>query len=91
MNPEARTGNAAGTIGFVFAATGDKYVTLARRAARTLKQVMPDVPVDLFTDLPVSDPTLSQIHSLETATHRPKIRRCAAAASAAPSAWTPTS
>jgi len=40
--------------GFVFAATGEKYNILAHRAAHSLRRVMPDVAVDLFSDQPMA-------------------------------------
>lgn len=62
------------TCGVAFAATGEQYNTLARRAARRLHEVMPNVEIDLFTDAMVDDPVFAQIHLLEKkSTHRPKI------------------
>lgn len=59
--------------GVVFATTGECYTILARRAARTLRAVMPDIPVDLFTDQTIDDPVFSQIHRLEDNWFRPKM------------------
>lgn len=59
--------------GFIFAATGEKYVNLARRAARSLRQVMPDAQVDLFTDADLDDPAFDQIHKLSDSHFRPKM------------------
>lgn len=59
--------------GFVFATTGPLYTTLARRAARTLRAVMPDAQIDLFTDQTLADPVFSQIHPLDHAWFRPKM------------------
>lgn len=59
--------------GFIFAATGDEHVVLARRAARTLRGVMPDAQIDLFTDAPLDDPVFDQIHRLKKPSERPKI------------------
>lgn len=60
--------------GFVYAATGADYVTLARRSARSLRQVIGDsLPIDLFTDSPVTDPVFDRVHSLSTVSRRPKV------------------
>lgn len=63
--------------GYIYAATGKKYVTLARRAARALRQVHPDAQIDLFTDEPLTDSVFDQIHILDRATTRPKIEALA--------------
>ena len=62
-----------GSRGVVFSATGDHYTTLARRAARTLRQAMPRAAIDLFTDQDVDDPVFDQIHQLAESWFRPKI------------------
>lgn len=59
--------------GIVFGATGDFYIRLARRAARNVRQVMPDIPIDLFADRPVDDPVFSAVHRLGTVNPRPKM------------------
>ncbi|WP_424940778.1 putative nucleotide-diphospho-sugar transferase [Aliiroseovarius sp. S253] len=59
--------------GFIFAATGAKYVNLARRAVRSLRQVMPDAQVDLFTDAELVDPAFDRIHKLSDSYFRPKM------------------
>lgn len=61
------------TRGFVFAATGEKYVTLARRAAHTLRLATPDAQIDIFTDQDVSDTVFNQVHQLEISSRRPKL------------------
>ena len=61
------------SCGFVFATTGEAYTILARRAARTLRQVMPDAQVDLFTDQLLDDPVFNQIHPLGDDFFRPKM------------------
>ncbi len=61
------------TRGFVFAATGEVYATLARRAARSLRQVDPNAEIDLFTNMGFEDPVFSKIHRLDDDYHRPKI------------------
>lgn len=62
-----------GSRGFVFAATGEKYVLLARRAARNLRLVHPDAKIDLFSNLDIIDPVFDQIHRLENDWFRPKM------------------
>ena len=59
--------------GFVYAATGEAYTILARRAARSLRQVMPQTRVDLFTDQPVDDPVFDAIHPVDKVSRRPKM------------------
>lgn len=59
--------------GFIFAATSEKYVNLARRAARSLRLVMPDAQVDLFTDADLVDPVFNRIHKLSDSYSRPKM------------------
>lgn len=61
------------STGYIFAATGQLHITLARRAARTLRAVSPDAAVDLFTDDAPDDPVFDQVHSLNRSSHRPKI------------------
>lgn len=58
--------------GYVYATTGAGYTTLARRAARTLRQVSPDACIDLFTDQDIADPVFDRIHRLNHVTHYPK-------------------
>lgn len=59
--------------GVVFAATGRVYRDLARRAARNVRQVMPGLPIDLFTDAPLEDPVFAAVHMLDGAGPRPKM------------------
>lgn len=61
------------TRGIVFATTGKLYTDLARRAARTIRIVMPDVLIDLFTDQKIDDPVFDKVHRLSGTGHRPKI------------------
>lgn len=63
--------------GFIFAATGEKYVGLARRAAQNLRQIMPQAQIDLFTDQPVEDPTFDCIHPVTAKFFRPKMEAIA--------------
>lgn len=50
--------------GFVLAATGATYRRLACKAAASLRAHHPDLPIDLFTDAPLSDGPFSQVHLL---------------------------
>lgn len=59
--------------GFIYAATGELYVTLARRSARALRLVYPDAEIDLFTDTPLDDPVFNRIFRLDHVSRRPKI------------------
>ncbi len=59
--------------GFVFATTGPEYTALAQRAALSVKQYCPDIPIDLFTDQALTDTTFSRIHKLESSWFRPKM------------------
>lgn len=59
--------------GFVFATCGDTYDILARRAARTLRRVMPQAQIDWYTDAPVDDPVFDQVHRVRHAWFRPKM------------------
>lgn len=59
--------------GFVLAATGEAYRKLARRAARTVRSVMPGIAIDLFTDSPLDDPVFDRVHLLEAGGPRPKM------------------
>lgn len=68
---------AAPRDGYVYATTGEGYTTLARRSARTLKQVCPSACIDLFTDQDVDDPIFDRIHPLNDSTHYPKIEALA--------------
>lgn len=62
-----------GAQGYVYATTGQDYTTLARRAARTLRDAIPDAQIDLFTDQDIDDPIFDQIHRLEIDWKFPKI------------------
>ncbi|WP_170133848.1 putative nucleotide-diphospho-sugar transferase [Palleronia aestuarii] len=48
-------------------------MVLARRAARTLRQVMPGTPIDLFADRAFEDTTFDTVHRLEGRGRRPKM------------------
>lgn len=66
-------GLARPATGFVYATTGADYTTLARRAARSLRLVMPDARVDLFTDQNIDDPVFDRIHRLSDSWFRPRM------------------
>ncbi|EYD70655.1 putative nucleotide-diphospho-sugar transferase [Limimaricola hongkongensis] len=59
--------------GYIYAATGEGYVTLARKSARSLRRVVPDAQIDLFTDAPLDDAVFDRVHLVEHPTQRPKI------------------
>lgn len=63
--------------GFIFAATGEKYAGLARRAAQNLRQVMPQAQIDLFTDQDIQDATFDRIHPVTAKFFRPKMEALA--------------
>jgi hypothetical protein len=58
--------------GFVYAATGERYIDLARHAARTLRAVAPKTIIDLWCDTGIEDETFDRVHLLDRTTHRPK-------------------
>ncbi len=59
--------------GIVFGATGGLYRNLARRAARNVRQVMPQAAIDLYTDEPLVDPVFDRVHLLDRSGPRPKM------------------
>lgn len=59
--------------GFVYAATGRDFVTLARRSARALRRVHPEAEIDLFCDEDLEDPVFNRVHRLERVSRRPKM------------------
>ena len=58
--------------GFLYAATGARYVQMAINSARALRRYHPDMPIDLFTDADLSDPVFDAVHHVGTTT-RPKM------------------
>ena len=63
-----------GTRGFVFATTGEGYTTLARRAARNLRLLIPACNIDLFTDQVADDRVFDRVHMLGNSWFRPKMQ-----------------
>jgi hypothetical protein len=61
------------TRGFVFATTGEKYTNAARKAARNLRQAMPEAQIDLFTNQKIDDAVFDRIHTIKTDFFRPKM------------------
>lgn len=59
--------------GFVFAATGDQYNILARRAARSLRRIHADAVIDLFSNQEITDPIFDKVHAVSKDTTRPKM------------------
>ncbi len=60
------------TAGFVYVATGDRYVAEAVRSAGSLRASMPDAAVALITDSPPDQATAGLFHSVIV---RPEVRR----------------
>lgn len=58
--------------GFVFAATGAKYTSLARQAAASVRAVHPHLPIDFFTDQELDQAEFDIVHKLEEPGFRPK-------------------
>jgi len=65
--------NSGPTCGFVFAATRDRHNILARRAARSLRQILPNALIDIYTDRELDDPVFDKDFILQRTWHRPKI------------------
>ena len=67
--------------GLILAATGARYNIMARRAALTVRRVMPDLTIDLFTDTPelAADGAapFAQAHKLAATHARPKMEALA--------------
>lgn len=62
------------TTGIVLAATGETFRDMAIKAARSIAQHCPGLPVDLYTDAPLQDPVFAQVHVLDaTQAKMPKI------------------
>lgn len=61
------------TRGFIFATTGEKYTNAARKAARNLRQAMPEAQIDLFTNQKIEDAVFDRIHPIKTDFFRPKM------------------
>ncbi|MFP4043421.1 MAG: putative nucleotide-diphospho-sugar transferase [Rhodosalinus sp.] len=63
--------------GIIFAATGQSYNILARRAALSLRRAMPEIPIDLYTEMPGfhagRPPVFDAVHKVETRWFRPKM------------------
>ncbi len=74
QNENTTAGMVPSSEGFVFATTGEEYTTLARRAARTMRAVMPGCNIDLFTDQSIDDDVFDQIHRLDHGWFRPKMQ-----------------
>ncbi|QUS34856.1 putative nucleotide-diphospho-sugar transferase [Falsirhodobacter algicola] len=59
--------------GIVFGATGRLYRKLACRAARNVRLVMPDCPIDLYTDEPPEDAVFDRVFRVSADGPRPKM------------------
>lgn len=65
--------------GFLLNATGEKFRRMAISAARSLKRHHPDIPIDLYTDIPLDDPAFDRVVMLNDLGPRPRfeaLRRC---------------
>jgi hypothetical protein len=60
------------SCGFVLAASGADYTDIAYRTAHSMRAVMPDANIDLFTDQNVEPGPFDQVHQLENSWFRPK-------------------
>lgn len=58
--------------GFAYAATGHRYVQMAVQSAWSLRRHHPDLPIDLFADISVTDPVFDRVYSVEVSS-RPKM------------------
>jgi len=61
----------------VFATSGAGYTALARRAALSVRAVLPDIPIEIFTDQPGDLPEADVTHPLPDSHHRPKFHALA--------------
>lgn len=61
--------------GVIYVATGSDYRDLALQSASSLRQVEPDLPIDLFTDAPeaVSRDLFDTVHAVENPHRRSKL------------------
>lgn len=65
--------NVRAECGFVFAATGRKFVTLAEQAAKSLRESTPGFEIDLFSDVEPSEGAhFDRVRRLEKIWFRPK-------------------
>jgi hypothetical protein len=71
-SPAAVT-DAAPFCGVIFAATGQGYRRLAARAAATVRQHCPGLPIDLYTDVAEAGDTFDRVEVLADPWHRSKI------------------
>jgi len=64
------------TCGVVYVAIGERFAGLARNAAQSLRQHMPDANITLVTHAPVDDPLFDNVLLLDSASYSPadKIR-----------------
>lgn len=59
--------------GVVFVATGARYAAAAEAAARSVRERMPAVEIDLFTDADARPAVFDRIHPIETPHRRSKV------------------
>lgn len=51
--------------GIIYIATGEKWVEEALFSAKSAKQYMPDLPITLFTDIPITSPYVDTVVPIE--------------------------
>lgn len=61
----------------MFATTGAGYTALARRAAQSVRAVLPDIRIEMFTDQPGDLPEADITRTLPDSHHRPKFHALA--------------
>lgn len=62
------------TCGVIFTATGDdKYARLAERAAESIREHNPDLPIDLYSDKPRESTVFDKVHVLDNPWVRSRI------------------
>ncbi len=59
--------------GVVFIATGEDYARAAATAAESVRERMPGIPVDLFTDVPATAGPFDRVHGIDAPHRRSKV------------------
>ncbi len=58
--------------GIIYIVTGQQYVDEAKRSATSAKICMPEIPITIFSDIPVSLELFDQVVPIENPTHGPE-------------------
>jgi hypothetical protein len=58
--------------GIIYIVTGKKFVDEALQSAASVKQCMPDIPITLFADVPLSSSIFDQVVPIANPTHGPE-------------------